>query len=68
MTKTLTRQDIVAMIQALIEKEGTQVAAAQKIGISPTHIGEIIRGTRDPGPTVLRYFGLGRETIYKKTE
>ena len=66
MAKTLTRADVVALVQALVREKGTQVTAAKTIGIGSVHIGEVLRGTRPPGPTILRYFDLERETIYKK--
>jgi hypothetical protein len=66
MAKTLTRADVVVLIQALVREKGTQAAAAKTIGIGSVHIGEVLKGTRDPGPTILRYFDLERETIYKK--
>ncbi len=66
MAKTLTRADVVALVQALVREKGTQVAAAKAIGIGPVQIGEVLKGTRPPGPTILRYFDLEREMIYRK--
>jgi len=42
--------------------------AAKAIGIRPAHLGEFLKGTRDPGPTILRHSYLEREIIYRKTK
>lgn len=66
MEKNLTRDQVVQLIVELTRTEGTQAAAAAKIGVSPSHIGDIIDGSRDPGPSVLDYFGIQKVISYQK--
>ncbi len=66
MAEKLTRDDIVDLILKLVAKEGSQSAAARRIGISATHLGDILDGSKDPGPVVLEFFGLEREVLYRK--
>lgn len=64
MMKELTREDILQMMRDLADQEGSQAAAARKIGISPIYFSDILLGKRDPGPSVLQFFGV--EKTYKK--
>ena len=66
MMKELTRDQVIALLQGLVDREGSKVAAANKIGVTSAYLGEILKGTREPGPRILEYFGLERETVYKK--
>ncbi len=66
MVKELTLQEIVALVAQVVADEGSQAAAARRIGVSPSFLGEVLRGTREPGPTILKFLGIERQTIYRK--
>ncbi len=66
MTEKLTRDDILVLIITLVAQEGSQSAAARKIGISATYLGDILDGSKEPGPAVLKFLGIEREVIYRK--
>ena len=64
MKSTLNRDDVIALIQELVEKEGTQSAAAAKLGIVASYMSDLLKGKRDPGPEVLNFFGLEKKIVY----
>ena len=64
MKSTLNRDDVIALIKKLIEQEGTQTAAAAKMGIVPPYVNDLLKGKRDPGPEVLGFFGLEKKIVY----
>jgi hypothetical protein len=66
MTKDLSREQLTQLIADLVQNEGSQAAAAAKLKISPTYIGELLRGTRTPGPSILKFFGVERVITNKK--
>lgn len=47
---------------------GSQRAYARLHGISPVYLGEILNGTREPGPLLLRVMGLRRRVVYEPVE
>ena len=63
MKSTLNRDQVMALIKDLVEKEGTQ-AAATKMGIAPPYVNDLLKGKRDPGPEVLGFFGLEKKVVY----
>lgn len=64
MKSTLNRDQVIALIRELAKKEGTQEAAAAKIGIAPPYVSDLLRGKRNPGPEVLEFFGLEKKIVY----
>lgn len=57
------RSDVVAMIRAHVEKEGTQLAVARQIGISASWLSDILTGSRAPAGKVLEFLGLERKAV-----
>lgn len=64
MKSALDRDQVIALIKELVDKEGTQSAAADKIGIVHPYMSDLLRGKRDPGPEVLKFFGLEKKIVY----
>lgn len=64
MKSALNRDEVTELIRDLIKQEGTQTAAAAKLGIVPPYLSDLLRGKRDPGPEVLSFFGLEKKIIY----
>ena len=58
--------EIISKLRKLVELHGSQEKAAAKLGLSQAYLGELLRGTRTPGPRVLKALGLVRETVYKE--
>lgn len=54
----MTQADVIEILQELVRKRGTQVAAAKHLGISPQHFGDLLRGHRTPGNAILEKLGL----------
>lgn len=57
----MNEADCVKRLIALIQKHGTQRAAAAEVGITQAYFSDVIQGKRSVGPKVLKYFGLKRE-------
>lgn len=45
---------------------GSQRAFALKNGISPAYVGEVLDGTRLPGPLMLEVMGMRRRVTYER--
>ena len=61
-----TLDEIVKKVQDAVEKAGTQTALARQLDIGNPYLSEICRGTRRPGPKVLRLFDMEAVTVYRK--
>ena len=59
----MDQNEITTRLRAIVTETGSQREAAIKLGISPSYLGELLRGTRSPGPLVLRALGLKREIV-----
>ena len=57
------RDAIVAMLRSHVAKEGTQLAVANKIGISASWLSDILTGARAPAGKVLEFLGLERKAV-----
>lgn len=55
-------------LEGLIAKEGSQRAAADKLGTSPSVINDIVLGRRNISRSVLSKLGYERVTIHVKTD
>jgi hypothetical protein len=53
----VTRDELVKMLRRDKGREGLKTYG-QRIGVSATLVGSILRGERDPGPKVAAYFGF----------
>lgn len=60
-TKTLEivpTEEVMRMTRAFIKQEGTQKAAAEKIGIGSTMLSQVLAGKLFPGRKFPQFFGL----------
>ena len=62
----LTLEQVVARISRLIAASGSQRAAAAALGISQSHLCDILRGHRGPGPKTLEALDLEEVTSYRR--
>jgi transcriptional regulator with XRE-family HTH domain len=65
MSKILTQEQVVQILKDFVAQAGTQEKAAAKIGVTAVYIGNILRGKQPPGKSILDFFGIERELIYK---
>jgi hypothetical protein len=62
----LTAADVRDELREEAAYEGSQAALASLIGISKSHLGDILLGQREPAGKVLAYLGLERILIYRR--
>ena len=63
---TMTVDRVRAMLVAEL-KGSTYRRLAEKVGVTPSYLNDIVRGNREPGQTVLEYLGLERmPATYRK--
>lgn len=55
-------------IRELIDEKGTQAAAAEALGISPSFINDILHGKRNISKPVLTKLGFERVTVHVRSE
>lgn len=65
MTQLYTLLDVVGDITELANRMSTQKALAQKIGISPQYLADILDGRRAPGKKVLTFLGYEKVICYR---
>lgn len=54
----MTRQDVLKLLKQFVSNNGTQKAAAKKLGISQPYLSDVLKGYRAPGPVILRALGV----------
>lgn len=68
MSKTIVIDPVEKELRQMVKKEGTQKAAANKIGISASHFSDVLRGSRKLSPAVLEQLGFVRVIVHVKAE
>jgi plasmid maintenance system antidote protein VapI len=63
MKSHVVRQDPVKALRRLVEACVTQKAAAEKLGVSQTHLSDLLRGRRTFSEATLSKLGLRRDTV-----
>lgn len=58
------RTQIVNLLKADAERLGSQKALAEAIGIGAPYLSDVLRGNREPGPSILKFYGLREETVF----
>jgi transcriptional regulator with XRE-family HTH domain len=53
------------IVQMLREKMGnmTQRDFAEQIGVSQAYLGDVLKGRRDPGPSILQFLGIEKAYV-----
>jgi len=62
--QTLTLRDVLRRLHRLIG-DGTQKAAAEKLGVSQQYLSDVLNEAREPGPLILSGLGIERVVIYR---
>lgn len=60
----LTLRDVLRRLHAVIG-DGTQKAAAEKLGVSQQYLSDVLNEAREPGPLILSGLGIERVVIYR---
>lgn len=56
--KIIHRDDVVKLLERLCQKLGSQKALAEKLGVSPSYISDVLSGRRDISESLARKLGL----------
>jgi DNA-binding Lrp family transcriptional regulator len=62
---TLKTEDILEMIRKDAAKT-SQLDVSKRIGVSPSYLGEMLKGTRAISDRVARYYGFDKATVFVK--
>lgn len=62
----MTREDVIALLRRFIAEHDTQGEAARKIGVSPGYLTDVLKGNREPGPSILSYFDIELVKVYRQ--
>ncbi len=62
--QSFNKAEVIAKLRADVERLGSQKALAEAIGVHPSYVGDVLKGVRDPGPSILRFYGLREESVY----
>lgn len=60
----MTIDGILKILRARIETEGSQMAVARNLGVSPQYLSDVLRRQREPGEKILEPLGLKRQVFY----
>ncbi len=66
--KPLSKNEVLALLRARAEKAGSQRALAERLGVTPAYLSDVLQGRREPGPKILAALGLRRVEMYLKAE
>jgi DNA-binding transcriptional regulator YdaS (Cro superfamily) len=64
--RVLDSDGVRALMRQACNEAGTQKAWAEKIGVSPGFVSDILKGGREPSGAVLRAPGLERAVMYRR--
>lgn len=59
-------KDVLRKLQARMEEVGSQKALADEIGVSQPYLSDVLKGKRDPGPSILSHLGLKKSAVYEE--
>lgn len=63
----MTKADVVERLRQAIRPYASLKDAGSALQIAPSYIADVLKGRRDPGPSVLKALGLERKTLYAKS-
>lgn len=63
-TTIITKKGIVNILQGMIRYGRNQVDLANELGVSKSHLSEVLRGVKDPGDKIVE--ALKFEVVYVK--
>lgn len=66
--KQIDKIRLLEMIRIAVKTAGSQMAFAREAGISTQYLSDVLRGRRDPGEKILKWFGLEAIVFYRRTD
>ena len=63
----MTVAQVRTVLGTLARGLGSQQAAATFLGVSTTHVNDVLLGRRDPGPKLLAALGFQRRHVYTRS-
>ena len=54
----MTYQQAIVRLREEVAKRGTQVAVAKWLGVTKSHVTDLLHGRRNPGPAILKKLHL----------
>lgn len=64
----MTADDVRALLQAKVDAVGTVKGWADANSVSPTFVGDVLKGYKQPSDAVLKPLGLRRVVTYEREE
>lgn len=64
----MDKSDVIRLLEEEVKRLGSQRALADRLGVTPAYLGDVLRGRRDPGPAILEALGLEKDVIYRSRE
>lgn len=68
MKKRLTLEDVVSKLEWATLEAGSQKAFADKIGVSPQYVSDVLHHRREPGDSILDGLSLRKVVYYESKE
>lgn len=62
----MTENSVIDLIWKRCEAAGSQKAWAREAGVSAAYVGDVLRGRRAPGDSILVALGIERVVSYRK--
>jgi transcriptional regulator with XRE-family HTH domain len=63
-----TLEEVIEMIRQKVKEVGSQEAVGIELGVTQQYIGDLLRGKRTPGETVLKALNLRKVVYYEQRE
>jgi len=64
----MTKAELIKHLHELVEEAGTQRDLAQRLGVSASHLGDVLLGKREPAAKILTALGLRRVVTFERVE
>ena len=61
-------QRVTRKLNALLKVYGTQEKVAAYLNVTQSYVSELLRGSRQPGPELLKRLGLTKRITYTETQ
>lgn len=62
----MTQDELIQMLYQKVRTAGSQKKLAKLLGVTPSYLGDILHGRRDPGKLILSALKLERIVRYEK--
>ena len=66
MAKYMTREQVTDILQGSVSEWGAQMKLAKEIGVSRSHLNQVVNGTHPPTGKILRHLGLRKVVFYER--